>query len=394
MYETQPRLFEMPDTAALSGAIMVNAHYTASGAGSLRQLGEMAKGYGKSALVVTHRPGRMRAAGAVEVARASLSEWGISSTIFEVGRTPTTAEIDAGAELVRGSGLDMSIGIGGGSALDASKAISLLSANGEHWDELQAGDRGIRFPGPTIIAVPTTAGSGSEATAVAVVANKNLGIIKSVSHPFMIPTAVILDQSLIVSVSAQLHALSGLDAFSHAIESFTSRRASDLTKRASITAFTMLFESLPKVVAGDPKDEDYTNLMLGSHLAGKALSAGVGAAHILAQPISAVLDVDHGTALSLVLEEVIRFNEELPEDPYHALTAALRGKSEPSLLMSEFVGNFMTDIDVKHRASKFGSTKAIPMILDVVKKSTGHIWTNPRAVSIEALEEILWRSWG
>jgi alcohol dehydrogenase class IV len=335
----------------------------------------------------------MRAAGAVEVARASLSEWGISSTIFEVGRTPETEEIDEGAALMRSGGFDMSIGIGGGSALDACKAISLLSANGEHWEAVQAGALSIAHPGPVILTVPTTAGSGSESTTVAVATNKNLGIIKSVSHPFMIPTVAILDPSLITSLSAQLHALSGLDAFSHAIESFTSRRASDLTRRASVTALTLIFESLPRVVSGNSKDEDYSNLMLGSHIAGKALSAGVGAAHILAQPISAVLKVDHGTALSLVLEEVIRFNEELPENPYRALIATLTKQSDSSLLMSNLVGDFMTEIQVVDRAMKFGGVEAIPLILDAVRESTGHIWTNPRDVSIQALEKILRRSW-
>lgn len=393
MQETQPQLFEMPKFATLFDAVMLSVRHTVSGVGSLRRLGEMAKEYGRSALVVTHRPGRMRAAGAVEVARASLSEWGISSTIFEVGRTPETEEIDEGAALMRSGGFDMSIGIGGGSALDACKAISLLSANGEHWEAVQAGALSIAHPGPVILTVPTTAGSGSESTTVAVATNKNLGIIKSVSHPFMIPTVAILDPSLITSLSAQLHALSGLDAFSHAIESFTSRRASDLTRRASVTALTLIFESLPRVVSGNSKDEDYSNLMLGSHIAGKALSAGVGAAHILAQPISAVLKVDHGTALSLVLEEVIRFNEELPENPYRALIATLTKQSDSSLLMSNLVGDFMTEIQVVDRAMKFGGVEAIPLILDAVRESTGHIWTNPRDVSIQALEKILRRSW-
>jgi alcohol dehydrogenase class IV len=133
--------------------------------------------------------------------------------------------------------------------------------------------------------------------------------------------------------------------------------------------------------------------MLGSHIAGKALSAGVGAAHILAQPISAVLKVDHGTALSLVLEEVIRFNEELPENPYRALIATLTKQSDSSLLMSNLVGDFMTEIQVVDRAMKFGGVEAIPLILDAVRESTGHIWTNPRDVSIQALEKILRRSW-
>jgi alcohol dehydrogenase class IV len=242
--------------------------------------------------------------------------------------------------------------------------------------------------------VPTTAGSGSEATAVAVIRNTSLGVIKSVSHPFMIPTAVILDPSLIVSGSASLHAVCGLDAFSHAIESFTSPRASDLTKRASINALTMIVASLPRVVRGNPTDADYVNILLGSHFAGQALSAGVGAAHILAQPISAVLGVNHGTALSLVLEEVIRFNEGLPEDPYRELTSALSGLAGGSVRMSEFVRKFMTEIEVSNQPGNFGGVVAIPKILEAVENSTGHIWTNPRNLSLEALEGILLRSWG
>ena len=386
-------LFSMPRSAATGDAIVCYPREVVSGSRSLQRLGSLAAAHGGKALIVTHRPGHMRATGAVEVAAASLSAHNISSTIFEVGPTPGVEEIDEGAKLLRAGGFDLSIGIGGGSALDASKAISLLSANSDRWESLQMAGAEISATGPVIIAVPTTAGSGSEATAVAVIANKDHGVIKSVSHPYMIPTLVVLDPDLIVSGSAQLHAIVGLDAFSHAIESFTSKRASDLTRVLSVAALQLVTNHLPRVVSGGATYIDYRNSLLGSHLAGQALSAGIGAAHILAQPISAVLGVSHGTALSLVLEEVVRFNEGLPEDPYRELIGILAGGDQGTARMSDLVGRFMSRIGIQNHPTSFGDADAIPRILSAVEQSTGHIWTNPRSVSLEALEGILTRSW-
>lgn len=385
----------MPSGAAHGDAVITYPRQVISGPGTLAKLGAAAGEHGRTALLVTHRPGRVRASGVVDVAVEALTAAGVDAHLFEVGQTPEADEIDRGAAALRSGSCDMVIGIGGGSPLDAAKAISLLSANGDRWAAFQMEGQAVRAAGPPIIAVPTTAGSGSDATAVAVITNAEHGIIRSVSHPFMIPRATILDGDLLASAPQQVLAVSGLDAFVHALESGTSLRSNPLTQALSRAALQMVTANLPAVVSGANDPSARQAMSIGSHLAGQGLSAGVGAAHVLAQPISAVLGVNHGTALSMVLVETIRYNEGLPQDPYRTLVplvaAALGVSSDTS--MSELVGSFMDRVGARRHASELGEASAIPSILDAVVRSTGHIWTNPRPLDLDALEGILTRSW-
>jgi alcohol dehydrogenase len=282
------------------------------------------------------------------------------------------------------------VGAGGGSVLDTAKAIAALAANEGCWEDYQMGRATLSVPPLPIAAVPTTAGTGSEATAVAVVANHQQGIIKSVSHPMMLPRLVILDPDLTASVPPQLTALVGLDAFIHAMESYVSPKASPITENLSLEALRLLAKSLLAAVLNGQDMEARSDVLLASHLAGQALNAGVGAAHILAQPISAVIGIGHPNALSTVLEHTVRYNEEYVGDKYRRVVKLLEPGAPEGEKPSRVIGRFLRDLGLDQKLSDYGATSDdIPRILDAVVRSTGHIWTNPRPVTLDALEEIL-----
>jgi hypothetical protein len=162
----------------------------------------------------------------------------------------------------------------------------------------------------------------------------------------------------------------------------------------SLNAAKLIYESLPNVVSGIASSDDHANLLTGSHLAGQALNAGVGAAHIFAQPITAVSGCSHGLALSFVLKEVTIFNESKFPKLYESLISFIDPKAKDmGKKMSEIVEEFMTNIALDNKPSSIMSKEAIPAIMSQILLSTSHIWTNPRTVTMNDLQEILEKSW-
>ena len=309
---------------------------------------------------------------------------------FAAQPSPVLATIDAGAAQLRASGAAVVVGVGGGSVLDSAKAIAALAANEGTWEDYQLARRTLAHPALPVVAVPTTAGTGSEAGAVAVIGNPALGIIKSVTHPSMLPRLVILDPDLTASMPPRLTALVGLDAFIHALESYVSLKASPLTEGASLDALALLAPNLPRAVRDGQDMDARGNVLLGSYRAGQALNAGIGAAHILAQPISAVLGIGHPNALSTVLPHTVAYNAEYAAEKYARVRAILDPAAPADTPLAAIIAGFLHDLGLDQRLRDYGATAAdIPRILDAVVRSTGHIWTNPRPVTLDGLEAIL-----
>jgi alcohol dehydrogenase class IV len=363
------------------------------GRDALTDIDKIIKPLANRVLIITHSPGRFTSKGTIRFVQDILTKIDIETQLYEVPGTPDTELIDLGVEIAKNFHCQLILCIGGGAVLDAGKMIASLVKNAGNCEDYQNGEKAILNKSIFVIAVPTIAGSGSEATSVSVIKNKNNGIIKSVSNAMMIPPIAILDPALIEEIPPLLAATAGLDAFSHAMESFTSPKASVISQAMSLCAGKLIYESLSKVVKKIASKDDYSNLMVGSHLAGQSLNAGVGAAHIFAQPITAVTGFSHGLALSLVLKEVIIFNEgKFPKiyDPFISAidpTSKIEGKK-----MSEIIETFMSDITLSNSGSSKIPKDLIPEIMNQIVLSTSHIWTNPRAVTLNDLQEILEKS--
>ena len=363
------------------------------GRNAIMEINKFIKLEANRVLIVTHSPGRFSSKGTVEFIQTILSKINIETKLFHIPGTPDTELVDLGVECAKNFDCQLILCIGGGTVLDAGKLIASLVNNPGNCEEYQNGQKVIINSSVPVIAVPTTAGSGSEATSVSVIKNKSDGFIKSVSSALMMPPIVILDPALIEDIPPFLAATSGLDAFSHAMESFTSLKSSQISQTMSLNAGKLIYESLPKIVNKTASSDDYANLMIGSHLAGQALNAGVGAAHIFAQPITAVTGCSHGLALSTVLKEVTAFNEVQFPKIYDRFISYIDSTTESKgKKMSELIEIFMTNIGLDNTSESILSKNSIPEIMNQIVLSTSHIWTNPRIVTLEDLQVILEKS--
>ncbi|MCL5986814.1 MAG: iron-containing alcohol dehydrogenase [Actinobacteria bacterium] len=367
------------------------------GNNSLESLGVELRAFCSRAFVVTYTAGKVWRDKVVEKVINILEDSQIKYELFrEVTSTPQIQLIDKGSELCKKAKCDAVIGLGGGSVIDSAKAIAILITNNGSIRQYQMGDKTIEVPGLPIVAVPTAPGSGSEATAVAVIDNMEAGIKKSISSTYMVPQFVFIDPLLSVNLPPYLTATMGMDVLSHAIESFVSKQAYPFSEAVSVAAIRLVGISLRRAVFNGLDEDARSNMSWASYLGGLSLSAGVGAVHILAQPLSAVREISHSEAVSALLPEVMGFNLNYAQRKYAQIASFLGEKIEAmsvknaALAAIRNVDKLCEDIGVKRSLKDHGFSKAdIPKIIEKVTRSTSHIITNPRPVDEEALSYIL-----
>jgi alcohol dehydrogenase class IV len=274
------------------------------GAGVRRQLPEAARAFGERLLLVT---GRHAAGGdlATEVAAAA--------TVIADGE-PTLESVRAGVDVCRSERCDVVVGFGGGSALDTAKAIAALATNsGEPLDYLEVIGRGrpLESPLAPCIAVPTTAGSGSEVTRNAVLGSREHGVKASLRHPSMLPRLAVIDPELALTLPASVTAATGLDALTQLIEPYVSRRASPLTDALCLDGVARVARWLRRAAspAGASDIEARTEMSLAALYGGFALAnAGLGAVHGFAAPIGAMFPAPHAAVCAALLPHGIEAN--------------------------------------------------------------------------------------
>ncbi|HME45412.1 MAG TPA: iron-containing alcohol dehydrogenase [Syntrophorhabdales bacterium] len=242
----------------------------------------------------------------------------IRHTVFSgVEPDPEIAIIEKGNKVCREGNHDIIIALGGGSSIDAAKAISVLATN-EGGAKDYVGIGAVYKNDPLlVIAIPTTAGTGSEVTSVAVLTDKANQVKLGMKGPQLVPAMAILDPTLLTSLPPRLIAATGLDAFTHALESFMSIRSNAFTQSFSLSAAKMVYHSLIPFKE-NPKNIDLASKMLyGSCLAGIAFgNGGVGAMHALAHAIGSHYHVAHGLACGLVMAAVLRENMDASLEKY------------------------------------------------------------------------------
>ena len=282
------------------------------GAGAVAGLGALAREQGGHALLVTGRSAA-RATTAVRL----LDEAGVRATTFPVAGEPSVETARAGVAAARAASCDLVVGFGGGSALDAGKAIAALLGNGgDPLDYLEVVGRGRPLVRPSVpfIAVPTTAGTGSEVTKNAVLASSEHGLKASLRSPLMLARAAIVDPDLLEGLPASVIASSGLDALSQLIEPFLSVRAnpfSDGLAREGIRRSPgALGRAYAATRAGGPvAAADREALALASLFGGLCLAnAGLGAVHGFAAPLGGLFAAPHGAVCAALLVPVLRVN--------------------------------------------------------------------------------------
>jgi len=277
------------------------------GVGALAEVGELAKEFGRQALVVTGSDPD-RAAPLLSI----LIKTGLKSTVFSVPGEPTVALAEEGTRIAHEAACDLIIGFGGGSALDTGKAIAALVKNGnDPLDFLEVIGRGKPLTKPPLpfIAIPTTAGTGSEVTRNAVLASKEHRVKVSLRSREMLPRAALVDPELTLSVPPSITASTGLDALTQVIEPYLSTRRNPLTDGICREGMRRAAQSLQRVYKNGKDIEARTDMSLVSLMGGLALAnAGLGAVHGFAGPFGGMFDAAHGATCAALLPHVMAIN--------------------------------------------------------------------------------------
>lgn len=278
------------------------------GPGTLGRLGDLARELGATRALVTSDPGIV-AAGHATAGIAALEQAGIVTALFSgFGENPSTCQIETGTGLAREFRPDLLVGLGGGSSMDCAKGINFLFSCGGRMQDYHG--RG-RATGPMLpsIGVPTTAGTGSETQSFALVTDVETGMKMACGDPRAAFRVAILDVNLTLTQPPSLAAITGVDALAHAVESHVSTAATPASRTFSREAWRLLATNLPGVTADGGTIATRSAVQFGAALAGLAIEHSMlGAAHALANPLTAAHGVVHGQAVGVMLPHVVRFN--------------------------------------------------------------------------------------
>jgi alcohol dehydrogenase class IV len=278
------------------------------GSNSVKQLGTLVAGLGGSRVFLVADPG-LKKAGIVEQITAILSENKIPFTLYDkVTPEPGLKLADQGVTLAKKNKTDCVVGVGGGSALDIAKAVSILLTNGgKAEDYLGLGK--IKLPGVPKIMIPTTAGTGAEVTFTAVFINEKTNSKGGMNGDPLYPDAAILDPALTMSLPPAITASTGIDAFTHALEAFVSTQAHVISDMYALEALDLISRNLGPAYANGANLEARSAMLMGSLLGGKALAtAGVGLVHAMAYPLGGMFNTAHGLANAVLLPYVVEYN--------------------------------------------------------------------------------------
>ncbi len=277
------------------------------GNGTVSQLPELVESFGEHALLVTGRnPGR------ISGVREGLEEAGLDCIVFPVAGEPTVSLVREGARICTASNRDLVISIGGGSAIDAGKAIAIVAQNsGEPLDYLEVVGSGqaLLHPGLPFVAVPTTAGTGSEVTRNAVLGSPEHGVKASLRSPMMLAKIALVDPQLTRDLPPQITAQTGLDAFTQLLEAFVCRNANPLTDGFCEAGLARVRDALLRCYQDGHDVEARETMAYASLLSGLALSnAGLGVVHGFAGPAGGMTNAPHGAICAALLVSGMRAN--------------------------------------------------------------------------------------
>ncbi len=321
----------------------------------------------------------MFASGYAAQALAMLSEAGIEAFAFhDFSSNPDTVMIEAGRQFAAVRGVDSLIGLGGGSSLDCAKGINFVLTNGGGMRDYWGFGKASR-PMLPMLAVPTTAGTGSEAQSYALISDAETHVKMACGDPKAAFRAALLDPVLTRSQPREVTATAGYDAISHAVESYATTRRSNVSVEFAREAWRLLAENFGRVLA-DPCDlEARGAMLLGSHFAGIAIeNSMLGATHACANPLTAHYGTTHGVAIAALLPHVVRWNQAV-DDPYRELTDGDLPERLSRLAQSAGLAGRLRDLQVP--------AEVLPTLAeDAAAQWTGRF--NPRPFSAAGALEI------
>ena len=359
------------------------------GPGKVETLGELAGELGARRALVVSDPGIV-AAGHTRRGVDALVRANIETHVFsDVNENPTTDNVEAGLALARRYDPELIVGLGGGSSMDCAKGINFVYTNGGNVRDYWGVGKATR-PMLQMIAVPTTAGTGSETQSFALISDSQTHVKMACGDKKASFRVALLDPELTVTQPPRVTALTGIDALSHALETYVTRRRNPASVAFSLESWRLLSKNFGRVLS-DPDDLEVRGRMqLGACFAGLAIeNSMLGAAHALANPLTTHYDVPHGEAVALMLPHVIRFNGPQCGRWYHDLLELCIGTTDApdpetgADGLAQFVTQLADHAGLATRLSQRGvqPDKLPELAADAAKQWTGTF--NPRAVETQ-----------
>jgi alcohol dehydrogenase class IV len=357
------------------------------GEGVTGEIGAEAKIFGAMAALVVTDEG-VRKAGLLERVILPLEDAGVEIDIFdEVMPDPTVTLVEKGAAIIRRKGHDLIIAVGGGSSIDAAKGVSVMATNEGSICDFEGVDKFANEPLP-IFAVPTTAGTGSEVTFGTVLTDTGRNYKFLVYGNRLAPRVAFLDPIMVSTAPPNVVISTGMDALTHAIESYISLRATPQTEALAIGAIKLISANLRQAVANSGNLEAVGNMLIAANLAGIAFgNSRLGIVHAMALPLGAFFHLPHGVANTVLLPYGLEFNLIAAPQKYVDIANAMGEMTVGLSLMDaaekaiESVKKLASDIGAPKNLKNLGvEADMIPqMAADAMKSS--HIPANPRKIS-------------
>ncbi len=355
------------------------------GVGMAENLGRIVHDCAGNKVLLVLDPG-LQSGGVADKITGSLDKDGIPYEVFShVDPEPGLKLADEGAEIAAKMDADCVVGVGGGSAMDVAKAVSILVTNGGRAvDYLGLGK--IKKPGLTKIMVPTTAGTGAEVTFTAVFINEETGSKGGMNGDPLYPDAALLDPALTLSLPPKITAAPGIDALTHALEAYVSTQAHTVSDMYAMEAMELISANLGQAYANGDNLEARSAMLLGSLLAGKALAtAGVGLVHAMAYPLGGMFGIPHGLANAVLLPYVVDYNI-IGNPQKFAEIAVLLGNEVEGASLREAAGgavdavwNLNQDVNIPAGMAALDIPREkIPEMAEIALTVTRPVENNPR----------------
>lgn len=345
-------------------------------------------------LIVTDRG--LVETGICEALCTALQCAGVAFEVFnEVEANPSSETVEKGARTYREAGCQAILALGGGSPIDAAKAIGILVTNGGCIVEYEGLNRFSQPPVPLYV-FPTTAGTGSEVTPFAVITNRQSRYKLTIASPLLLPKVAYLDARLLAMLPPSVAAATGMDALTHAVEAFVSLAASPFSDMMAEKALELIGGHLRRFVANRADLEAAGAMLLASMFAGIAFGhARLGNCHAMAHPLGGFFNIPHGLANAILLPHVMRFNL-LADKGKYARIAVLLGEDVSGKLNSLTAGEraiaavekLNKDLGIPRSLREVGASEEAIDLMAADAMKSGNVTVNPRKTSVEDIKQL------
>lgn len=363
------------------------------GRGALKQLPDILQTENAASVFLVADKG-LKQVGLVDKTKAILAEKGIACQEFiDLSVNPTVGNVETATEAFKASGCKSIVALGGGGPMDVAKSVAILvTYGGRITDYAGLG----KVPGPVLplIAIPTTAGTGSEVTASSVITDEKTHFKMAIISYNICPTYALLDPELVMTVPRSVAAACGVDAFIHAMEAYVSKTSSPFTDAMGEHAMRMIGGNIRRYVASRDDEEAASNMLVGSMLAGLAFAWGkLGNIHAMSHPVSGFFHVPHGVANAILMPVIVEYNALADQGRYRVIYDSITQGAKadeyfiPEMLVEE-LRNLNRELGIPEKLSDVGVTEEKIGVMAIDAMKSVNVVFNPRQTTIQDIEAL------